>query len=448
MVGNPRWRRLRVGLIVCAACTLAGGGAAGAGWWRERGAAQAFEGAQVRLAAARERYLALAEERRQWRRFGPLFEELHARGRIGEERPERWIEGVRAAAARLPDGKHRLGVPRTAPGAGPIAVRAADMSVDLELRHEGELPGFLAGLERNAAGLFTVSGCRLACMEQDCSSRAHGAAGGMAAIPGSGLARQPRQRLPTAPETAARTREGARGAERTGGAPPRVPALDSSPASISASCRLRWQTVLLAGVEPGWSPAGIAAAAGSGAGSETGEHGGGSRGAGAEADAEAGLAEPPPAVFGRLFTTPVERARLDSAGAVRETPAPAPALAPATAPALRPSAPPRHRPRWVHVNGVIARSGRPIFAWIDGERAAYRSPPAGAGRPAGGAAPGVRFDAGGRPITVRAGQRFDPATGTVADPIRRQRNARSERDEFLRESSRPPLTPPSAPGLD
>ena len=444
-MGNPRWRRLRAGLVVCAACTLAGGGAAGAGWWRERGAAQAFEGAQVRLAAARGRYLALAEERRQWRRFGPPFEELHARGRIGEERPERWIEGVRAAAARLPDGKHRLGVPRTAPGAGPVAIRAADMSVDLELRHEGELPGFLAELERNAAGLFTVSGCRLACVERDCSSRVHGAGRGAAAIPRDGIARQPRQRLPTAPEAAARARENAGGAERTGGAPPRAPALDSSPASISASCRLRWQTVLLAGVEPGWSPAGIAAAAGSGAGSKTGEHGGGgSRGAGADADA--GLAEPPPVVFGRLFTTPAERVRLDSAEAVRELSAPAPASA--AAPALRPSAPPRHRPRWVHVNGVIARSGQPVFAWIDGERAAYRNPPAGVGRPAGAAPPGVRFDAGGRPITVRAGQRFDPVTGAVADPIRRQPNTRSERDEFLRESSRPPLTPPSAPGLD
>ena len=159
---SPPWRRLRSGLIVCVACTLAGGGAAGAGWWRERGAAQAFEGAHARLATARERYLALAEERRQWRRFGPRFEELHAQGRIGEERPARWSEGVRAAAARIPDAKHRLGLPRTAPGEGPVAVRAAEMSVDLDLRHEGELPGFFARLEGNTAGLFTVSGCRLA----------------------------------------------------------------------------------------------------------------------------------------------------------------------------------------------------------------------------------------------------------------------------------------------
>ena len=393
---NLRWRRLRAGLVVCAACTLAGGGVASAGWWRERGAAQAFEGAQVRLATARERYLALAEERRQWRRIGPLFEELHAQGRIGEERPARWIEGARAAAARIPNAKHRLGVPRTAAEEGPVAIRVADMSVDLDLRHEGELPGFFEGLERNTPGLFTVTGCRLA-----------------------------------------RTRE------RTGEVPPGAPrasALDSSPASISASCRLRWQTVLLAGVEPGWSPAAVVAAAGSGAGEDGG---GGLPGAGAEAASEP--VEPPPAALGRLFTTPAERVRLDSVGVVRETTAPAPV------PALRspPPAPPhRHRPRWIHVNGVIARSGRPVFAWIDGERAAYRNPPAEVRRPVGDAPFGVRFDAGGRPITVRAGQRFDPVTGTVADPIRRQPKARSERDEFLRESSRSPLTPASAPGLD
>lgn len=380
---SPVWRRLRAGLLVCVACALAGGGAAGAGWWRERGAAQAFAGAEAQLVKARGRYLALAGERREWRRFGPLFRDLQARGRIGEERPARWIEGARAAAARIPDAKHRLGVPRTDAGGGPVAVRTADMSVDLDLRHEGELPAFFAELERRTGGLFDVSGCRLA-----------------------------------------RIRERSTPA----------PALDPSPAAISASCRLRWRTVVLSGVEPGWSPAAVAAADGAGDGDGDGPPG---------VRAESVLAEPSAGTFGRLFTTPAERARLVSAVAVREAAVPAPA------PEVRPArqAPP-HRPRWIHVNGMIARSGRPVVAWVDGERAAYHGLHSGRGRVAGDAPAGVRLDAGGRTITVRPGQRLDPATGEIADVLRGQPEGRLERDEFLRESSRPPLTPAPVPGLD
>ena len=365
-----QWRRLRLGLTVCVATALAGGSVAWAAWWHERGIAEGLAAAETRLAEARGRYSVLSGERQQWRRFGPLFREWEAHGRIGEEQPSRWTEAVGIAAAGVVAARHRLGASRVIERNGPIAVQATDMSVDLEMRHEGDLPEFLGALEREAHGLFTVSGCRLA----------------------------------------------------------RTSAQTPSPAAVGASCRLRWQTVVLSGVEPGWSPAAVA---------------------GAEDAVGAGLpgarldrTEPRPGTFGRLITSAAERVRIETALAADET-----AGAAARVPNERParSEPPPKPVRWVHVDGIVVRSGQSVFAWIDGRRVAYGDWLADRTEPAGAAPPGIRLDAGGRSIVVRPGQRFDPATGAVADPARRPPR-RLERGGYLQESSRAPLTDPPVPG--
>ena len=195
-----RWRRLRLSLAACTAAALAGGAAATAAWWHESRIADRVEAAETRLAEARGRHSTLAGERRKWQRFGPLYRRLAANGRLGEEQPERWAEAVRSTAAGVVTARHRLGAPYVVERTGPVEVRATDMTLDLEMRHEAELPVFLAALDREAAGLFTVSGCRLI---------------------------------------------------RTGEGRQNEPPL----AGVGASCRVRWQSVVLSGVEPGWTPA-------------------------------------------------------------------------------------------------------------------------------------------------------------------------------------------------
>ncbi len=398
-----RWRRLRLPLAVCAAAALAGGAAAAAAWWREHRIAERMNVAETRLDAARGRYSALAEEERTRRRFGPLYRRLAADGRIGEGQPARRVEAVRSAAAAVLAARQRTGAARVVQRSGPVEVRETGMSIDLEMRHEAELPSFFAALDREAPGLFTVSGCRL-------------------------------------------LRAGETG-------PP--------PASVGASCRIRWQSVALSGVEPGWRPAagrddggdaGVVTGADDGAGSGDGA-GAGSGGWSAE------LADPPRETFGRLFTTVAERAEIESAplavriaaGEAPEAPAEAPAGIPEETPAGRPEpvSPPT---RWVRVGGVVARSGRSVYAWVDDRRVAFDGPraapaetaaSAGAAAPAGAETLGVRLDAGRRSILVRPGQRFDPRTGAVIDPIRTPKG-RSERDRSLRKSSRAPLTDPPA----
>ena len=259
-----RWRRLRLPLAVCAAAALVGGAAAAAAWWRESRVAEQMDVAEARLSEARGRHLALAEEQRTRRRFGPLYRRLAADGRIGEEQGERWTEAARsAAAATVLAASPRIGAPRLVQRTGPVEVRAADMSIDLEMRHEADLPVFLAALDREATGLFTVSGCRLL--------RADGT---------------------------------------------------STPfASVDASCRIRWQSVVLTGVEPGWTPP-PATGAGDEARDEARDDGEDHPGdhAGDEPRGwRPDLADPPRETFGRLFTTVAQRAEIESAMAVRSS---------------------------------------------------------------------------------------------------------------------------------
>ena len=382
-----RWRRLRFSLAAFIAAALAGGTAAAAAWWQERRAGERMEAAETRLAAARGRYSALAGEREKWHRFGPLYRRLAAEGRLGPEQPARWTEAVRHALAGAPAARYRFGSTHVVENDGPVEVRATDLSLGLEMRHEAELTRFLAALEREAPGTFTVSGCRLV--------RTDG--------PGA--------------------RE-----------PPLAAASGDPDAVVDAACRIRWQSVVLSGTGPGWTPA-------------AGLDGGKVAGA-AWTGWEAAPVEPPPATFGRLFTTPAERARIDAALAARAV-APEADEAPDEtwgATPVRSGPPAQPGPaRWVHVGGIVARSGRSAFAWIDGRRVAYGDPHPKRPAPAESREIGIRVDAGGHSILVRAGQRFDPRTGAVSDPIRRPKD-RSRHARSLRESSTAPLTDPPAPG--
>lgn len=366
-----RWRRLRLSLAACGAAALAGGGFAATAWWHENRVTEGMKAAETRLAEARGHHATLAGEREKWHRFGALYGRLAAHGRLGPERPERRTEAVRRAAAGVLAARHRFGAAHVVERTGPVEVRATDMSIELEMRHEAELPAFLAALEREAPGLFTVSGCRLV----------------------------------------------------------RKNAEEPPLAAIGASCRIRWQSVVLSGAEPGWTPA-------------AGSH----ESADAGAEQEQGgpiLAEPPRGgTFGRLFMTAAERAEIESALAVRPAVTEPADTPPVVAPTR--SEPPPRPIRWVRVGGVVARSGRSVYAWMDGRRVVYDGSDSQEAPPAGAGGPGIRLDAGGRSIVVRPGERFDPLSGAVTGPLRRPQD-RPGQGRFLRRSSPAPLTESRVP---
>ena len=368
---DVEWRRLRLPFAVCIAAALAGGAAVAAAWRHEHRITEGMEATEARLAETRGRYSALAEERRKWRRFGPLYRRLAAHGRLGEEQPVRWTEAVRRAATGALAARYRLASPHVVERSGPVEVRATDMSIDLDLRHEAELPVFIAALEREAPGLFTVSGCRLV-----------------------------------------RT-------EATRAEPP-------LPAAVGAACRIRWQSVVLAGVEPGWTPA-AGTQDGDDAGDDAGNDAGDDAGAG-PAGARRDLAEPTWETFGRLFTTVAQRAAIESAQAARDAATQAAEIP--DAPPARSEPPPPRPARWVRVGGVVVRSGRSVFAWIDGRRVAYGDARSAGAPLASPGPPGVRLDAAGRSLPSRHGR---PSAG-CSRPLRNAPRVRG-----TRQSNRPRL---------
>lgn len=363
------WRRLRGALVAGGVCALLAAGAGGAAWWHERAAARSLEEATARLDGARARYATLARDHREWNRLGALFGAWHANGRIGEPRPDLWSEGLARAAngvgARLV--RHRMSPPRDEAdeGAGDeenneaVVVRATDLQLDLALRHEGELPALLRALERETRGLFTVSGCQLK------HTPAHG---------------------------------------------------KEASVGIDASCRLRWETVAPADADPGQWLSLVASGDGDTSPRETTSW---------PAVALA-LFPPPEGVFGRLFTSPEERARRSAVPDTIAPPPPRTTTAASSTTTVVMAGNATSSPaalRQVRLSGIIARNGSPIFAWIDGKRTRRTPPESASSRnpntPATPrAATAIRLNAGEHSIWLRPGQRFDPATGRVLDPLR------------------------------
>jgi len=155
--------------------------------------------------------------------------------------------------------------------------------------------------------------------------------------------------------------------------------------------------------------------------------------------------------MGRLFTTPDERARLDTqrnqapaagmaaqAGAAQGTlpgtvgAAPAPGMtasagcpagaAPGCPPAGMPAGTPagmdatsapdanEEEPPGIRLGGVIRRSNGPAMIIVNGE--AQPAPPGGVTRGT------VTLQADGRSVVLKPGQRYDPATGEVHEAAR------------------------------
>jgi len=121
-----------------------------------------------RLILSRARYLTLDDEKRLIQEYYPQFEELTKQGRIGEEKRLNWIESLRQVAAvlKLPSLKYEIGAqsefePDFPIASGRFGVFVSEMTLTAGLLHEEDLPRIFQQLERKAAGLFSVSSCRV-----------------------------------------------------------------------------------------------------------------------------------------------------------------------------------------------------------------------------------------------------------------------------------------------
>jgi hypothetical protein len=114
------------------------------------------------------RYLAVDEEEKTIREYYPQFIKLYNYGEIGQERRLDWLEALRSAGVdiKLPSLSYTIEsqkayVPNFAVNMGRYRLFKSDMSLKMQLLHEGDLFDLLHELERNAKGFYRVSNCKL-----------------------------------------------------------------------------------------------------------------------------------------------------------------------------------------------------------------------------------------------------------------------------------------------
>lgn len=160
------WGILRGALIfLCAALVVSGALFAGGQYiWHQ--ATEGHEAERRSLISVRSQYQALDDERRLIEDYLPRFEELDAKGIIGEEHRLNWVEALRDAASRvkLPGLRYQIYkqeeyTPEFPIETGTLRLYGSDMNLEISLLHEGDLPALLRVLKRQAQGVYSVRAC-------------------------------------------------------------------------------------------------------------------------------------------------------------------------------------------------------------------------------------------------------------------------------------------------
>ena len=123
---------------------------------------------QTSLNQIRDRYVAAIQERQMVERYWPPYRQLQASGFVGDENRLNWIDLLHLMAA-----KHRvLGLtyevlPRAvaAPdqnvNTGEFQLQGSEMTLRLDLLHEGNLLALLQDLSVQNAGIFNLKSCAI-----------------------------------------------------------------------------------------------------------------------------------------------------------------------------------------------------------------------------------------------------------------------------------------------
>ena len=113
-----------------------------------------------------QRYLALDEEAKRIIKYLPKFIELHNRGVIGEEQRLNWIEVLRNTGARikLPSLSYSISsqkdyTPPYSITLGSYKLYKREMTLDIQMLHEGDLFSLLNALNSEAKGEFNMTSC-------------------------------------------------------------------------------------------------------------------------------------------------------------------------------------------------------------------------------------------------------------------------------------------------
>ena len=151
--------------IVC--LTIAGVLLSASFYFREQMNSE-FSAHQTRFRDISRKYLSVDEEERIISDYLPQFRDLYEAGILGKEQRLSWLETLKMAGEEVKPPKLAYEIraqsvyePDFPLNTGGFDINATDMDLSMGLLHEGDLFHVLDILDKNAAGLFSVSSCEL-----------------------------------------------------------------------------------------------------------------------------------------------------------------------------------------------------------------------------------------------------------------------------------------------
>ena len=162
------WSIIRGSLIGLIISLLLGGLLIGSSFYFKEQMKKEYVRNNAGFQSISQRYLAVDEEEKLIRKFYPRFIKLYNQGVIGKEHRLNWIEVLRSAgeAIMLPSLSYEIKsqniyTPAFSVNLGRFQIFSSEMSLDMQLLHEGDLFSLLKSLDENAKGRYSISRCSM-----------------------------------------------------------------------------------------------------------------------------------------------------------------------------------------------------------------------------------------------------------------------------------------------
>lgn len=160
------WAYMKGALVLFTVCAVLGGGLLAGGYYFRAQMAQTNHTVHNRFHDVSQRYLSVDQEEKTFHNQQPKFVALQRRGIVGQENRLSWLETLQQAskAIKLPQLNYQLAAqtpytPSYTLNAGAFQIFSSVMKLELGLLHEGDFLDLLEALDKNAAGLYSVSKC-------------------------------------------------------------------------------------------------------------------------------------------------------------------------------------------------------------------------------------------------------------------------------------------------
>jgi hypothetical protein len=123
---------------------------------------------QAALNQIRDRYVAAIQERQLVERYWPQYRQLQTNGFVGEENRLNWVDLLHTLATRhrvlalsYEVSPRALAAPNPAINTGDFQLQGSEMTLRLDLLHEGNLLALLQDLSTQNAGIFNLKSCTI-----------------------------------------------------------------------------------------------------------------------------------------------------------------------------------------------------------------------------------------------------------------------------------------------